>query len=188
VAAQVSNPIAAFSHDNNGAVLRFPTTAAGGTSNLSGLLVFGIGTADNNQLGSATVLTVDELGNFTTIYKSVNMGASFLDSGTNSFSFNDTSIPVCTSVALGFFCPPSTLNLSAINIGRNNMLSMVSFSVSNADGLFANTDDTAFSDLAGPGIDDTSFDWGFPFFIGRAIFVAIDGASTPGGKGPYFAY
>ena len=37
-------------------------------------------------------------------------------------------------------------------------------------------------------LDDTTFVWGFPFFIGRSVYVAVDGAATPGGKGPYFAY
>jgi len=49
------------------------------------------------------------------------------------------------------------------------------------------TNDTVFSDLGGPG-DANSFAWGFPFFLGRSVYVAVAGASTPGGAGPYFAY
>jgi hypothetical protein len=33
-----------------------------------------------------------------------------------------------------------------------------------------------------------AFDWGLPFFFGRQVFTAIEGASTPGGSGPYFAF
>ena len=32
------------------------------------------------------------------------------------------------------------------------------------------------------------FDWGLPFFYGRTVFTAIEGAATPGGAGPYWAY
>jgi hypothetical protein len=35
---------------------------------------------------------------------------------------------------------------------------------------------------------DASFDWGLPFFFGRTVFTAIEGMSTPGGTGPYFAF
>jgi hypothetical protein len=67
-------------------------------------------------------------------------------------------------------------------------MSTVSFTVANTDTLFAHASYTAFDDLAGPGGGKVTFDWGLPFFIGRSVFVALDGAATPGGKGPYFAY
>jgi hypothetical protein len=36
--------------------------------------------------------------------------------------------------------------------------------------------------------NSSTFDWGMPFFFGRTVFVAIDGASTLHGTGPYWAY
>jgi hypothetical protein len=33
-----------------------------------------------------------------------------------------------------------------------------------------------------------SFDWGLPFFFGRTVFVAIAGAATPAGIGPFWAF
>jgi len=30
--------------------------------------------------------------------------------------------------------------------------------------------------------------FGLPFFYGRTVYTALDGATTPGGTGPYFAY
>ena len=41
-------------------------------------------------------------------------------------------------------------------------------------------------DAATPGNHD--FDWGLPFFFGRPTFIAIEGQSTTGGTGPYWAY
>jgi hypothetical protein len=49
-----------------------------------------------------------------------------------------------------------------------------------------NGDFTAFSEVGGP--NPGLFDWGLPFFYGRSVFVAIEGQSTPGGTGPYWAY
>ena len=189
VANQVSNPIAFFAKDNNGAVLQFPTVAETGAAKLAGSLIFGIGTATNNGLGSASVLTVDANGNFTTVFNGQTFATSYIDSGTNALSFNDSAIPQCTSnLSSGFYCPTATLSLMAQNKGQNNVTSAVTFSVANTDTLFGNASDAAFDDLADPGVDNNTFAWGFPFFIGRSVYVAIDGAATPGGKGPYFAY
>jgi hypothetical protein len=187
-ANQVPNPIAFFDRDKNGAVLELPTLAAAGAPRLSGALIFGIGTAPNNGLGGAQVLTVDGNGNFTTVYKGRTLNQSYLDSGTNSLSFNDASIPQCASKSLsGYYCPTSTLSLTAENKGRNGVVTTVAFSVESTATLFGNNSNYVFDDLATPG-DNTSFDWGLPFFIGRSVYVALEGAATPGGNGPYFAY
>ncbi len=186
-AQQVANPAAAFAADANGAILHFPSVASGGAASLPGALIFGIGTQANNGLGSASVLTVDVNGNFATNYKGNTLDTSFLDSGTNSYSFNDSSIPQCSGNSAGFYCPAMELNLTATNTGRNSVSATVAFRVGNTDTLFNNANAYVYDDLAGPG-DNTSFDWGFPFFIGRDTFVAWDGASTPGGSGPYFAW
>jgi hypothetical protein len=189
IADQVPNPIASFGTDGNGALLQFPTVPAGGAGTLSGSLVFGIGTQSNNGLGSAQILTVDTNGNFTTLYKGTTFATSFLDSGTNLLAFNDSSIPECSSASglSGYYCPTSLLSLTAQNMGRNGVTTTVSFGVDSAETLFGSSN-TAFGDVAGNGVDANSFDWGLPFFIGRSVYVALDGATTPGGAGPYFAY
>jgi Protein of unknown function (DUF3443) len=186
VAEQIPNPIASFTHDNNGAVMEFGTVAAAGAPTLSGSLIFGIGTQANNALGSAVVLTLDPVGNFTTTFNGLTLSTSFIDSGTNTYAFDDSSIPQCTTNQ-GFFCPTSVLSLSATNIGLNKVSSNVAFTVASADTLFS-SNDSAFDDIATPGIDKNTFDWGFPFFIGRSVFIGLQGASTPGGPGPFVAY
>jgi hypothetical protein len=189
IADQVPNPIASFGADGNGALLQFPTVPAGGAGTLSGSLVFGIGTQSNNGLGRAQVVTVDTNGNFTTVYKGTTFATSFLDSGTNILAFNDSSIPGCSSASglSGYYCPTSPLSLTAQNTGRNGVATTVSFSVESADTLFGSSN-AVFDDVAASGVDAKSFDWGLPFFLGRSVYIALDGATTPGGAGPYFAY
>ena len=69
----------------------------------------------------------------------------------------------------------------------------VSFGIANAKVLFA-ANNAAFSNLGGENAGSSSlnlpasFDWGLAFFYGRNVFTAIEGAATPGGTGPYFAY
>jgi hypothetical protein len=70
----------------------------------------------------------------------------------------------------------------------------VNFKVANLDSLpLANWvfDDVAGSSSGGGsqgGLPSLYFDWGVPFFFGRTVFVAIEGRSTSGGFGPYWAY
>jgi hypothetical protein len=134
------------------------------------------------------VQTLDPYGNFTTVYKGMTLDTSFIDSGTNTLAFNDSSITQCPSELAGFFCPGTTVSGTAQNKGLNGATTTVAFSVENAETLFDEQSFTAFDDLATTGIDNNTFDWGFPFFIGRTVYVGLDGATTPGGKGPLVAY
>ncbi|GAC1432249.1 MAG: DUF3443 domain-containing protein [Terriglobales bacterium] len=185
---QVQNPVALFPKDNNGVIVHLPAASAP-TATLSGSLIFGIGTQSNNALGSATVFTMNQNGNFTTIYKSKSLTASFIDSGSNANYFPDSSITQCTT-SKGFYCPATPLtNLSATNQGANAATNTVTFSVGNADQTFtANPNAAVFPSLAGTNPNALSFDWGLPFFYGRSVYTAIEGQSTPGGVGPYWAY
>jgi Protein of unknown function (DUF3443) len=188
---QVQNPVALFSADNNGVIIELPTVSAPEAS-LSGSLIFGIGTQSNNALGSATVYATDANANFITTFKNQPYSTSFLDSGSNGLYFLSatiTGIPVCPSPETFFYCPSSTQNLSAVNQGASGSGSgTVNFSVANADSLFqSNPNAFVFGNLAGPNTL-AGFDWGLPFFYGRHVFTAIEGRSTPGGKGPYWAY
>lgn len=187
VSAQVQNPVPLFATDNNGVLIELPAVS-GPEASLSGSLIFGIGTQSNNSLGGAKVYTTNNSAEFTTTFKSTAYSSSFVDSGSNGLFFLNsatTGIPDCTK-ATGFYCPASTENLSASVTGVNNASATISFSVGNAESLFANPSDFVFNDLAGP--SSGVFDWGLPFFFGRNVFTAIDGASTPAGNGPYWAF
>ena len=189
-AQQVQNPIAFFSADNNGVIVDLPAVSTSAPS-VSGSLIFGIGTQSNNSLGSAQVLTLDpSTGNFSTKFNGTTYSkAGFIDSGSNAYFFLDsttTGIPDCPSSLPGFYCPSSPANLTATNIGANNTSTVVNFTIDNASTLFSNTTDNVFPTLGGP--NPGTFDWGLPFFFGRKVYTAIEGANTPGGPGPYWAY
>ena len=190
LALQVINPVALFSSDNNGVIIELPA-AATPEATLSGSLVFGIGTQSNNGLGSATVYPTDNSFSFVTTYNNQAYPQSFIDSGSNGLFFLNQSIdgiPTCTDAPF-FYCPTSTKNLSAVNQGAGGVGSgTVNFSVGNADAMFnSNASATVFGQLAGPN-SLSGFDWGLPFFYGRNVYTAIEGKSTPGGVGPYWAY
>jgi hypothetical protein len=202
--AQVTNPVVFFQTDNNGVVVQLPAVAdPGGSSTASGTLVFGIGTEGNNGLAGAAVLTGNpSSGDITTTYNGQSLPYSYFDTGSNAYYFVDKSIPDCPSSGTSgssssWFCPTSELTLNASNAGQNGVVSDVTFYIENADTLFSTySGNTAFDDLGADAGDQTSicgssncsFDFGLPFFFGRAVYVAIYGQNTPGGQGPYFAY
>jgi hypothetical protein len=188
LAEQVVNPVALFATDNNGVVVELPAVPSGGEASVTGSLVFGIGTQSNNGLGSATVYTAPT-GSFTTAYNGQSYPGSFIDSGSNGYFFLDSSLTGLTSCGdgSGFYC--SAKNFTATNQGNTGSGS-VTFSIADADTLFANPSNFALSTLGGASSDSAPFffDWGLPFFFGRNVFVAIVDKSTPGGAGPYWAY
>ncbi len=193
---QLQNPVWMFPQDNNGLVILLPQIGPSGAISLAGSMLFGIGTQSDNTLGSAQAQAVDGFGNFTTTFNGTKYSSSFIDSGSNALFFLDsatTGIPECgaRSVAPGFYCPASTVNLSAINSGPNpnaptTQVSVnVPFSIANAISLFTSVN-TAFNNIGGP--NPGAFDWGLPFFFGRNVFIGIEGQSSAAGKGPYWAY
>jgi hypothetical protein len=192
LAQQVPNPVSLFATDNNGVIIELPSVSGGEELSVSGSLVFGIATESNNALGGATVYTADSSGSITTTYKSVAYPGSFIDSGSNGFYFLSNSvsgIPPCGGDESGFYCPSSTVNISATNQGTNGASGTVNFSIASADTLFS-SNDSALGDLGGPSSNSAPyfFDWGLPFFFGRNVFVAIQGQNAPGGTAPYWAY
>jgi len=184
---QVANPVAFFPLNNNGVMLELPSVPTGGASALSGKLIFGIGTQENNQLAGTTIYRADSRGNFKTIYKGKTYNSSFLDSGSNGLFFPDSTIRACT-LSTDFYCPSSPLALSAVNAAYDSSTSgTVNFTIESVDNL--NSARVAASIGGNTGsFGFSGFDWGFPFFFGRKVFVTMDAANTPVGTGPFWAY
>jgi Protein of unknown function (DUF3443) len=203
-ASQVSNPVASFATDNNGVIIELPAVASGGAASVTGSLIFGIGTQSNNGMPTGTqILTVDpDSGSLATTYKGAPFPDSFIDSGSNAYFFNDSSINPCPADANGFFfyCPTSPLSETGIMQGVNGTSVSVGFSVvSETSYLNGATAIAAAPGLAGNDASsttnsdpndtsNTSFDWGLPFHFGRNVYTAIETRTAAGVVGPYFAF
>lgn len=182
LASQVTNPIALFAADNNGALITLSNVPLTGTSSSSGTLTFGIGTRANNQLGGATVYAASSSGTVQTTYNGTRYTA-FFDTGTNALLFSDPSLPQCSG---SFYCPATPQTLSAIVTSATGVSNTVSFTIEGLQSVSSNA--VAAPVGASPSGLSRAFDWGLPFFFGRNVFVAISGAVTPAGTGPYYAF
>jgi len=196
VASQLQNPVWMFPQDNNGFSIILPQVGATGAVSLSGSMIFGIGTQSDNALGGAQAQGADADGYFTTTFNGTTYSDSVIDSGSNLYYFLDsttTGLPNCAvnSDADGLYCPPSPVSFTAINSGPNPkgtgvpVSINVAFSIANALPLI-DSPSVVFNNIGGP--SPGSFDWGIPFFLGRTVFVGIEGQTSPAGTGPYWAY
>jgi hypothetical protein len=192
--AQVPNPVARMAVNNNGTVIDLPAVAHPGVAGLTGKLYFGIGTQTNNALGNRTILTTSNGFLLTASYKGVNLTQSFIDSGTNFYGFSDSAITGCTGDLEGFYCPTSSLDLTATLTGRNGNTANVNFTIDNTDQLVQGPN-YVLPGLGGDpnGFDNlqpysNSFDFGLPFFYGRKVYTAISGRNAGGTLGPYVAF
>lgn len=193
---QLSNPVASFAQDNNGLLITLPSVPAAGALTATGSMIFGIGTQSNNALGSAQIYAVDGSAYFTTTYNGVAYTASYIDSGSSINFFLDSATLGnidCLDMPPGVYCPASTLSFTVTNTGTNGVSGPVTFSIANGDVLLS-SNNSAFNDLGGDsGTNEMSdyFDFGIPFFLGRNVFVGIEGKTVPNGvvaPNGYWAY
>lgn len=184
---QVTNPVALFPTDNNGVILQIPwTSTTYGSGAITGTLIFGIGTQANNTVLASSVgfYQADEYGDFTTSFNGKSYSESFIDSGSNGLFFPSTSnLPTCsnTSYAPGFFCPTNLTAETATQAGKT----AVPFSIANASTIVQggySVSATLGGNFAGV------FDWGLPFFLGRTVYVGINGVKSNLGTGPFWAW
>ncbi len=188
---QLQHPVSQFSTDNNGVIITLPQVATNGSSVASGYLIFGIGTASNNQPDSEVrAMALTDGRYFSTTFRGRTLSRGFVDSGSNGWFFNvpgSLSYPAC-DLASQWYCPTSTLAEQAI-ASSGTQTRTIDFSVANAQKLFNNTAAYAYDNLAGAIGDDDVFDFGLPFFYGRTVYTAIDGAAVTGfGTGPFVAF
>ncbi|MET0379808.1 MAG: DUF3443 domain-containing protein [Spongiibacteraceae bacterium] len=198
---QVRNPVGSFAINNNGVVIDLPAVPAQGAVTLSGSMIFGIGTQNNNSLGNARIVNVNpNNGTFTTLAPGQSFPLSFIDTGSNGLffpygaAFTQATLPTCGpgTAAPEFFCPTSTQTYSnTIQAFSNGTTIAVDFSIDNAVSLLNNNPGFhVFSTLGAPipaGFSN-SFDWGLPFYFGRRVHTALENRNTPAGVGPYVAF
>ena len=187
-AQQVKNPVPLFAADNNGVMIDLPSVSSDGAAALTGALIFGIGTQSNNQFTPGAVLTTGSTGYISTSFAGRNFSNSFLDTGSNAYFFDSTTLPTCAGSSAGFYCPSARTSLSATLSGLNGVVVPMTFEVDNALALFAGSSRTALPTLSGPIGRGRTFDWGLPFFYGRRVLMGIEGQPSPLGAGPFYAF
>jgi hypothetical protein len=114
---------------------------------------------------------------FLTTYNGASFPNSFLDSGSSYLFFNDSSISQCatTLISSNVYCPtPSALQLSAMlsvqtGAGAQHR-NPITFEFANPTSALR-TGTTIALDNIGPPQHFGGFDWGFPFFFNRAVFI-----------------
>jgi hypothetical protein len=193
LSAQVTNPVAMFAADNNGIIVNLPNLQnANGDGAVQGEVIFGIATQTDNSLPTTglTVLGANASGDFTATYNGAATALpALIDSGIDSYAFDDPSIAVCASGAfVGYYCPavaPQAAFAVNTGVGVNNATNTVDFAIADPNTFVANA--AAFIDLAGGG-GSTTFTWGMPFFYGRKIYIGIDQRVAATYTGPYYAY
>lgn len=183
---QVANPISRLAVNNNGIAIQLPSVGSSGANTVTGYMVLGIGTQNNNTFTKASVFKPDALGYIKTLYNGSTL-AAFIDSGSNGLFFPaPASLPGCGTSLSGFYCPSSIQYFNATQVSADNSKQQsIAFSVESASVLI-NTGHRAFSNLGGELNGD--FDWGLPFFLGRTVFVGIENKTSNLGTGPLWAY
>jgi len=195
---EVQNPVSLLPLDNNGVMMRLPAVALGGATSIQGYLFLGIDTRSNNTSSGVTIYPADSTyGEFITVFPATGgntYSSSFIDTGSNGLFFDAGSVSTLTTCisgnAKGWYCPSSTLSLSATTEGYLGTPSGgVSFQIGDASTLY-NSSYNVFSELGAPYDADASgyFDWGLPFFMGRDVYVGIEEKTSSLGTGPYWTY
>ena len=198
-ANQVTNPVTLFPTDNNGVIVKLPS-ASNAEKDMTGSLVFGIGTEPNNQLHSgAAVITLACDGFNATLSgqkfgvgdPSTCAGFSSIDVSINANYFpNVANLPVCPSATpagnlSGFYCPSTTQNFSLMVQGLDGTTKAASFNVANAQNLYtSHANDAVLPDLAGPLPDGYGIALGLPFFYGKDVYISTYGQKVPTGTPP----
>jgi hypothetical protein len=176
------------SSDNNGVLITLPSVPATGAADgtVSGSLIFGIGTQSNNALASgATVYALDEYGNIPQFtYNGISYTSptnySVLDTGSEAIAFLDATTLASVGIIdcadnTGYYCPSNTIAFNVTATGANSTSGTITFSIANADTLFA-TNNAAFNDLGGDSGTSPAndfFDFGLPFFFGKSVYVGM---------------
>lgn len=196
---QVMNPVAAFPTNNNGTIIRLPALPAGGQSRVTGELVFGVGSQQNNAMpANPSILRVDKNGFFTTRYQGRVIMYSAIDSGTNGIAFQDATIPVTSE----WYTPANPRTLSATMESTNGTGEpvIVPFTIGNATSVMA-SGYAAYDNLGiyvptlsgydssnASSLSIETFLWGMPFFYGRDVYTVFEGATVGPQGGPFVAF
>lgn len=183
--SQVSNPVAFFYTDNNGAILNMPAVSGLGCPSATGTLTFGIDTQANNSLQGYSILPADIYGEFTATYDGLTAPTSYIDSGSN---YNFLTIPGMATDGLGDYTPTQYTPVGPMALTSNVLASSpaIQTSIGVISPYALNSTYTAINDIAGTG-SSGSVGLGMPFFYGKSIAFMLERASATQGSGPLYA-
>ncbi len=181
-AYRLPHPVTRFGTHSNGFVLDFPNAPAGGADAVRGTLTLGIETADNNRLGAAQRLMLGPTGRFTTLYDGRSYPGSYIDSGTETYAFADDRLPACPVKTAGYCLQPARV-LRATLVGQDQASIPMSFKVGNYERLRQENVGASDSLAVTAQPDSPAFVWGAPFFLGKRVYLLIEGQSLPTGHG-----
>ena len=180
---QVQNPVSALPVDSNGVIVTLPAVASV-QNTVYGILTLGLDTQTNNALSGFTTIPADTGGNITVTMNGGSYPLSFIDSGSNAYFLDLPGVPVDGS---GFFAPSSPLSYALTLSNASGSATFGAGLTVAATTLSSSLGPAAFPDLGSPSASNRSQDLGLPFFFGRSIAFAIQGASTSAGNGPFYA-
>jgi hypothetical protein len=120
----------------------------------------------------------------------------FIDSGSQALIFpNSTSAPISydsntSDQDYQYYTPGASTNYSATNVGYGGAPSVsTSFTLENILSYKATSNVYAkWGVLDSSGPVSGQFDWGLPFFLGRPVFVGLEGTTSTLGTGIYWSY
>ncbi|WP_323123652.1 DUF3443 family protein [Burkholderia alba] len=194
--SQVPNPVVRLPADNNGVVLQINALGSGNAqASGSGNLILGIGTETNNKLAASTTIayTNSTYGmNDIKLQVGTNKATTFAASSDNYDAFdsgtNDLSLGVVSGLASGSCndeftpadCPAQPTNVSMmVTDGKGTSSTGYAFTVASYSDTTINKD-AALSQLADHG---GYMLIGFPYFYGKTLYFAIEGASVSSADG-----
>jgi hypothetical protein len=200
--AGIPNTASQFDADNNGVLISLPAVASSGsTTEVDGLLVFGIGTQANNTPSSSAVSLANDSNfndpNYLT-FNATSDGSwttAYLDTGTDAVYFQDPALAQCSSSGAYavYFCPASTANVvfSLANYGSTTSAYALDYSVVDPSTIGYAMSVLAASNVAGPAstevtTSDQTIAFGLSTHFGRNIYVLFNGMTGKGltGTGP----
>jgi hypothetical protein len=168
-ATSVTNPIAAFAVDNNGAILSFGTAPVSGTA--TGNLTFGLDTQPDNSLEGMIILPASATGGyFTASMNGTSYSMSFIDSGSTA-NFLSLATPPPTDSS-GYFQPasPDVFDVSIPGATSQGYSTSVTIAA-----LHPTPQQSAYAFAGAPSGWSQTLDLGLPFFFGRRVAMSIVG-------------
>jgi len=181
-AYRLPNSISLLPVHDNGIVIDLPSPTGGGSEIVAGTLTIGVGTAGNNQLETSGIVRLDAAGRFTTVFDGKTFPASSIDSGTETYVFDDALLPRCQGLAWAYCVTPAR-HFNAEMLGQDGTRTTVGLEIGDyqarRNGHAGASDDVAEAAES----QSNAFVWGAPFFLGRRVFLVMEGKSVPGASG-----